>query len=36
MVAHESEEFDADGRLARRSKLDLVGYFGEFTTTATR
>jgi hypothetical protein len=31
VVAHESEEFDANGRLARRSKLDLIGYAGEFT-----
>jgi hypothetical protein len=36
VVAHESKEFDADGRLARRSKLDLIGYFGEFTAIATR
>jgi hypothetical protein len=36
VVAHESEEFDAEGRLTRRSKLDLVGYAGEFVPTPLR
>ena len=36
VVAHESEEFDAQGRLARRSKLELVGYAGEFVPTPLR
>ncbi len=36
VVAHESEEFDAEGRLARRSKLKLVGYSGEFLPTTLR
>ncbi len=36
VVAQESEEFDAEGRLARRSKLQLVGYAGEFLPTALR
>ena len=36
VVAHESEEFDGEGRLARRSKLQLVGYSGEFLPTLLR
>ncbi|HVU87637.1 MAG TPA: hypothetical protein VHD36_09970 [Pirellulales bacterium] len=36
IVAHESEEFDGEGRLARRSKLQLVGYSGEFLPTMLR
>lgn len=36
VVAHESEEFDTAGRLARRSKLQLVGYAGEFLPTPLR
>ncbi len=36
VVAHESEEFDGEGRLARRSKLQLVGYSGEFLPTQLR
>jgi hypothetical protein len=36
VVAQESEEFDASGRLARRSKLDLIGYAGEFTPGPVR
>ncbi len=30
VVAQESEEFDDAGKLVRRSKLDLIGYAGEF------
>jgi ketosteroid isomerase-like protein len=36
VVSHESEEFNADGRLARRSKLKLVGFAGEFQPTTLR
>ena len=31
VVAHESEEFDTEGKITRRSKLELLGYSGEFT-----
>ncbi len=34
VVAQDSEEFDAEGRLARRSKLELVGFAAEFGTPA--
>lgn len=33
VVAQESEEFDDAGKLVRRSKLDLMGYAGEFLPT---
>jgi hypothetical protein len=36
VVAQESEEFDGEGRLARRSKLQLVGYSSEFLPTLLR
>ena len=36
VVAQESEEFDSQGKLARRSKLELIGYAGEFVPGVLR